>query len=89
MRGRTGLRAVLVVGLAMIASACGPTPPSRAQEGETCLGAPLSCGDKRVESCCSSGGAQCAYRISDGTDFPCNGNDCGQAANDAAAYCRG
>ena len=30
---------------------------------------------------------RCAYRLGGGTDFPCDGQDCGDAADDAAAYC--
>ncbi len=79
--------ALCAASAAVLATACGPNHPSRAQEGETCFDAWVSCGGRTVESCCS-GNSQCAYRISDGKDFPCDGTDCSKAAHDAAAYCQ-
>lgn len=82
------LKLIAVSTVAFAAFACGPSVPSRAQDGETCFGTPTDCRDLVVESCCNAGGTQCTYRISDGKDFPCNGSDCQAAASDAVAYCK-
>lgn len=76
---------VAIFALLIGATGCGPDHPSRAQEGETCAWTPIGCGDRSVESCCAA--SQCAYRVSDGTDFPCDGQDCSAAANELVAYC--
>lgn len=78
--------AALAACFVFAASGCG-SPPSRGQEGETCVGVPFSCDKGRLESCCAAN--QCTYRVSDGTDFPCDGTDCTAAAEEATAYCRG
>jgi hypothetical protein len=74
------------IGIAMLLGAGCGGPPSRGEPGESCSRVPVSCSKGRLESCCSS--TQCTYRVSDGTDFPCDGRNCNAAAEQAVAYCK-
>lgn len=78
------LRFAPLILVAAFLAACGQ---SSGRSDETCLAVPGACGNKTLESCCAAGN-QCRYVVSDGTEFPCDGSDCNDAANKATAYCQ-
>lgn len=75
--------------LLAVVMAAGMAGCSGDDDGLVCQDATLCTRNgQMIKACCNKAGTQCEYQAGDQT-FPCNGNNCSDAAFTVANYCKG